>query len=184
MQLTYILGNGFDVAIGLATTYSAFYEWYNKQCSESEEVILLKDTIDKEIKKGNDNWKDFEYALGQFTLKVPDKKKYMDCFQNARRSLIEYLSMVYSNANAANNDFLKSATYRLIDRSQNSDSDLADEYKSLFSTPKDTEMIFNCISFNYTPVLSDGRDELISNARGFTNAYSRPSRYEIGRAYV
>ena len=180
MQLTYILGNGFDVAIGLATSYPCFYKWYKDQENESDEISLLKKTIKEEIDKGNDNWKDFEYALGQFTSKVTDKKKYMDCFQTARKSLIEYLTMVYSNGKADNEDFLKSATYCLVERSQNSDSDLSDEYKPLFSTPKDAEMMFNCISFNYTPVLREGKDELISNAQGFSNAYNRLSRYTIG----
>lgn len=181
MQLTYIVGNGFDLAIGLKTDYTSFYKWYKNKCpDESAEISLLKRTIKEELSKGNNKWKDFEYALGRFTSIVTDKKKYMDCFQNARKSLIEYITMVYSNTKVNNEDFLKSATYRLVDRSQNSDSDLLDKYKPLFSTPKDTEMIFNCISFNYTPVLSEGKDELISNAQSFSNVYNRPSRYTIG----
>ncbi len=180
MQLTYILGNGFDIAVGLATGYTCFYKWYKDQENESDEISLLKKTIKEEIDKGNDNWKDFEYALGQFTNVVKDKEKFIACFQNGRESLIEYIRGVYSAAKTENEDFLKSATYRLVDRSQNSDSDLADEYKMLFSTPKETEIIFNCISFNYTPILEEGREELISNAQGFSNAYNRPSKYDIG----
>lgn len=104
----------------------------------------------------------------------------MECFQNARRSLIEYLKMVYAKGKAENSDFLMSATYQLVDRSQNSDSDLTGEYKLLFSTPKDAEMVFNCISFNYTPIFDEGKNELISNAQGISNAYGRPSKYEVG----
>lgn len=81
MQLTYILGNGFDIAIGLSTGYSDFYKWYKKQPDESEEVSLLKETINEEIEKGNDDWKDFEYALGQFTAIVTDKKNIWNVFK-------------------------------------------------------------------------------------------------------
>ena len=35
MQLTFILGNGFDKAIGLETGYRDFYRWYVDQPNES-----------------------------------------------------------------------------------------------------------------------------------------------------
>ena len=31
MSITFLLGNGFDRALGLETGYSAFYRWYCKQ---------------------------------------------------------------------------------------------------------------------------------------------------------
>ncbi|MBQ6877201.1 MAG: hypothetical protein IJO22_02225, partial [Oscillospiraceae bacterium] len=36
MQLTYILGNGFDLAIKLKTGYKHFYEWYEEKPDETE----------------------------------------------------------------------------------------------------------------------------------------------------
>lgn len=180
MQLTYILGNGFDLAIKLKTGYKHFYEWYEEKPDETEEISLLKKTIREQIDKGNDKWADFEYALGQFTALVADKEKYIACFKCARESLIEYLKKAYSEGKEKNKDFLLSATYKIVDRSQNSDEDLSEEDKTNFETPKNVDTVFNCISFNYTPVFDEGKKDLLSNARGFSNSYNRPSRYEIG----
>lgn len=181
MQLTFILGNGFDLAIKMKTSYGNFYEWYKDQPDESEEVKLLKITIQEELAKGNDNWKDFEYALGQFTAIVTDKRKFINCFECARESLITYLKKVYDDAKAANNDFLKSATYRLVELSQKISEDLPENKKQLFSVSKETKTIFNCISFNYTPVLRDGAKDMTDNAGGISNRDGWYGTYEIGK---
>lgn len=181
MQLTFILGNGFDLAIKMKTGYGDFYEWYKDQPDESEEVKLLKITIQEELAKGNDNWKDFEYALGQFTAIVTDKRKFISCFEYARDSLITYLKKVYNGAKASNNDFLKSATYRLVELSQKISEDLPENKKQLFSVSKRNKTIFNCISFNYTPVLRDGAQDMIDNAAGISGRDGWWGTYEIGK---
>ncbi len=176
MQITFVLGNGFDRALDMKTGYNDFYEDYKKKPNKTEEIALLK----KEIGKETEVWEDFEVGMGQFTLMVPDKQKYMDCFKDAKESLIEYLRSEYKKRKESNPDFLKSATYCLIHLSQTADENLSAENKSKFETSKDIDTIFNCISLNYTPVLEEGKNEFSLNAGGYSNAYGRQGKYEIG----
>lgn len=183
MQLTFILGNGFDKAIGLKTGYYDFYKSYlnpNNNSNESTEVELLKNTIQKELENNTGKWEDFEYALGQFTAILTDKHKFISCFQSARQSLIEYIKMDYADKKAENKDFLKSAAHCLVTFSNNSDNDLSEDNKEKYEIPQEVDIVFNCISFNYTPVLTEGKEELISSANSISRSDRRPSRYQIG----
>ena len=69
MNITYIIGNGFDVNLGLKTRYQDFYDYYQNQPSPSEEVKQLKAHIDR----NKENWADLELALGEYTsnLRIP-----------------------------------------------------------------------------------------------------------------
>lgn len=177
MELTFILGNGFDKAIGLNTGYGDFYAWYSKQTSETPDISLLKDTI-----KGNEEttWADFEIGLGRFTENFTDAKRFIDCFIYARTSLIQYLTSEYNNAILTKKDFLKSATYVLIGLSQTADSDLLDADKDKFSISNLEPMTFNCISFNYTPVLRDGWEEMERNAGAISSRDEWSGNYRLG----
>lgn len=182
MQLTFLLGNGFDQAIGLKTGYGSFYESYLKQDNDSNdsiEVTLLKNTLRTELNNPNSKWSDFEYALGQFTAILPDKHQFINCFQSARQSLIEYIRKDYIEK-SRDDDFLKSAAHCLVTFSNDSDNDLTEDNKSKYEIPQEVDIVFNCISFNYTPVLTEGKEELISSANSISRSDRGSSRYQIG----
>ncbi len=98
MNITFLLGNGFDRALGLETGYGAFYKWY---CAKSKQgltdwICAFRDEIDKYVHKdpsAEAYWSDAEYGLGQysekFTLETVDH--FIDCFEDFRDNLVEYL---------------------------------------------------------------------------------------------
>ena len=47
MQILYIIGNGFDLNLGLKTNYNHFYEYYNTVKSDNEIVKKLKGFFNK-----------------------------------------------------------------------------------------------------------------------------------------
>ena len=57
MNITYIIGNGFDVNLGLKTRYQDFYDYYQNQPSPSEEVKQLKAHIDR----NKENWQTWSW---------------------------------------------------------------------------------------------------------------------------
>ena len=181
MQLTFILGNGFDRAIGMKTGYWDFYQWYKDQPNESDDVALMKREINEYLKTEEGTWADFEIALGQFTSVISDKVRFIEVFQHARAALIRYLTEQYEQKTRENKDFLKSATYRLIERSQKVTEDLPEDKKSLFLVTKDISTTFNCISFNYTPVLRDGYHDMIDNEGGISNRDGWYGTYKLGK---
>lgn len=78
MNIVFIVGNGFDLNLGLKTSYRDFYKFYIKQESSSKEVIdKLKEEIQNDIQSGKKKWSDLELSLGRYTssLTSPDHVK-------------------------------------------------------------------------------------------------------------
>ena len=64
LNITYILGNGYDIQLGLKTAYSDFYEYLIKNRSkELENNSIFKEIVSDKI----GYWSDFELALGKYT---------------------------------------------------------------------------------------------------------------------
>lgn len=65
MNVLYILGNGFDMAQGMKTSYPDFYKYLMEtECSP------LLEQMKKEITADRNLWSDMEEAFGQYTTKV------------------------------------------------------------------------------------------------------------------
>lgn len=67
MNILYILGNGFDIAQGMRTSYPDFYNYLFKQGKESNPLF---EKLKEEIKQDKINWSDMEKAFGLFTSKI------------------------------------------------------------------------------------------------------------------
>jgi hypothetical protein len=88
MNITYIIGNGFDLNLGLKTSYKDFYEYYERTNSPNDDVQSLKNEIKKDENK---LWSDLEFALGQYTKKVSDPKTMIYIFEDLENNLNNYL---------------------------------------------------------------------------------------------
>ena len=98
MNITFLLGNGFDRALGLETGYGAFYSWYCERPRDGlkQWVRDFRGEIDKYIHKDSTAeayWSDAEYGLGQYTEKftLETVENFIDCFDDFRDNLVEYL---------------------------------------------------------------------------------------------
>lgn len=89
MNITYIIGNGFDVNLGLKTRYQDFYDYYQNQPSPSEEVKQLKANIDR----NKENWADLELALGEYTPNFKDSNSAIEVLVDLCNHLNEYLKL-------------------------------------------------------------------------------------------
>lgn len=68
MDIVYLIGNGFDLKLGLNTSYRNFYEWYENRSKESRnENILTFITHIRKKEKVDKDWSDMELALGKYT---------------------------------------------------------------------------------------------------------------------
>ena len=89
MNTTYIIGNGFDMNLGLKTRYQDFYDYYQNQSSPSEEVKQLKANIDR----NKENWADLELALGEYTPNFKDSNSATEVMEDLCDHLTEYLKL-------------------------------------------------------------------------------------------
>ena len=51
MNIVYMLGNGFDINIGMDTRYSDFYKYYNNVSTSNEKIKKLKNSIREYMRK-------------------------------------------------------------------------------------------------------------------------------------
>ena len=88
MNVLYILGNGFDLAMGLKTSYPDFYKYLEK-LTGSELLEKMKD----EIKADKKNWSDMEEAFGKYTLNLNSQNELGDLYKDLTLCLQDYLML-------------------------------------------------------------------------------------------
>lgn len=88
MNILYLIGNGFDLAQGLKTSYQDFYNYLKTQEPINSVAELMLEHI-----KGPDIklWKDLELKLGEFTKEVSNKALFEDFYYDLCEKLKMYL---------------------------------------------------------------------------------------------
>lgn len=147
MNITYIIGNGFDLCLGLNTRYSDFYDYYQNQPSPSEEVKQLKATIDK----NKENWVDLELALGEYTSNFKDSNSATKVMEDLCDHLTEYLK-IQSFLIPQSNEKLKEEMLRCL-ANPNEFFLPADkeQIRSYYSNRLPAHGKITILSLNYTP---------------------------------
>ena len=49
MQITFLVGNGFDIAAKIDTSYEAFYKWYCDIDSDKEHIKIFRKNIKEDF---------------------------------------------------------------------------------------------------------------------------------------
>ena len=151
LNITYLLGNGYDLQLGLKTAYSDFYEYLkNNKSKEFEDNRIFK-AIESD-KFGY--WSDFELALGDYTNKLELEKpevvdKFLDDVDNLFRELATYLQV---ESKKLNRD-LNSLGLPLFDNNfivGNLKEKEREIVNRLLNTNSFSKVNFNFVSFNYT----------------------------------
>lgn len=97
MNITFLIGNGFDVDKGIASSYSKFYEWYCDKPSSKKHIEdfkkNIKNDITRDIPDDEKTWADFELGLGQYTARFTKEtvEDFLDCLEDGQECIREYL---------------------------------------------------------------------------------------------
>lgn len=96
MNVAFLLGNGFDLQLGLRTKYEHFYEYYRQRPSTNELTAHLKDHINdylegKKNRLPDVNWEDLEMALGKYTKELKSYEELKTIYLDINKELMEYL---------------------------------------------------------------------------------------------
>ena len=155
MIITFLLGNGFDIGIGMPTQYEDFYKEYCElNIYDSKNIKLFKMMLQRrnkdEVKKIID-WADFEKAFGEHSNDpdVAGKAAYLERFEHFIESFNSYLEKVESKLNYSDSDSMAktmdSATktfYHIRIGDKNSMSNFISQFN--------TNRTYNFVTFNYT----------------------------------
>ncbi len=161
MNITFFIGNGFDLNLGFHTRYSDFYAYYTEKYPD--------DFLAKEIKADKDNWADLEQGLGDF-LKNKYKGNEEDFIQSKNQmdnALSDFLIWEADREVVFSKDAAQEFQNRIVHIDKYLAEEDADIYRNETGTVQD--VIHYCfINFNYTGSL----DQIISYARNNMNPFA------------
>ncbi len=121
MNITFLVGNGFDLNLGLDTTFSSFLKEYTSEISkeENEKETAPLYLFKKDILKDAKQWSSAERAFGKYTKELDNTKEgaalaFCECHEDFCISLGRYLENQESRldmqamGNDAGKEFAKS----------------------------------------------------------------------------
>ena len=162
MKILYILGNGFDLNLGMKTSYKDFYDYYKSIISTNENIEKLKKNISNNYK----NWSDLEYALGQYTDEFKTVEDFDVVFEDIGEKLAEYLKTEEDkfkpetiNQEKFFKDLVKPEEYLLP-----ADKISLNNFKSKFNNGN---WDINIFTFNYTRTI----EKIIENKKNIKLGY-------------
>lgn len=91
--VTFLIGNGFDLACGLNSRYKDTYKGYTGSPSSSDVIKSFKDNIEEDI----ETWADFEMALAEYARKFEKEEDLIECIRDYKAYLIWYLKREREN---------------------------------------------------------------------------------------
>lgn len=159
MNIIFILGNGFDLTLGLETSYSDFYKYYIGTHNPNFEVERLKKEISKDIL----NWSDLELALGDYLQHLETPEQFDEIYDDITRELGNYLLYQENSYDFLKINSLDLNKYLLEPEKHLRNAEIQEitEYKDKWSN---VDWNVDVITLNYTKSI-----EKIYDSRGFQN---------------
>ena len=182
LKILYILGNGFDLNLGMKTSYKDFYEYYKSIETSNSTIKDLKSNISNNYK----NWSDLEFALGQYTDEFKTVEEFDEAFEDIGEKLAEYLKKEEDKfkPNKVNQenfflDLVKPEEYLLA-----ADKNVINSYKTKFNN---SHWDIDIFTFNYTKTIEkiiDAKNNIKLNYHPNSNFSSILREIEHIHGYV
>lgn len=121
-NVLFIIGNGFDLNMGLKTSYKNFLQWYNNLDSNKDAAVqklkeYLRNILD-EVEKNNDkknNWVDLELELGKATSIYSKCEDFYRAYCDIGENLASYLTLEERKYHDAETNRQKAIAHDFID---------------------------------------------------------------------
>lgn len=155
MNITFLLGNGFDIGLGLKTSYESFYDEYcNINPTDNDNIRNFKDMLKKRNADENKkivNWSDFEKAFGQHSsdFTIEEKNYYIERFEDFVANFNTYLENEEKQADFSNVDLIAKTMNTGVNTYFHIRTADKETVQNIYIS-SDRNRIYNFISFNYT----------------------------------
>ena len=155
MNITYIVGNGFDINIGLKTTYKAFLNEYKKDDEKDTDIIKW---FKKVVLSDEELWSSAEVAFGKTTEKFGKEKYNADdfylCYEDFCIKLAKYLKEQESRIDDSKLDVIAKTTFfRAFTNYLNGFREAEKQEINSLINNIGSGFKYNFVSFNYTTTL-------------------------------
>jgi len=171
MNITFLIGNGFDLNLKLNTRYTDFYKYYIENDP--------KDLLSKSIKEDYEMWSDLEVGLGEFLKDIDESQieEFLDSKSTLERMLSEYLTLENNRVHIKDEKALAEEFKKKILNFFSDFNTLDKEHYHQIMGATRTQIQYNFITFNYTNIL----DEIVSasqkHCKPFDNHTANNSNY-------
>lgn len=166
MNITFLIGNGFDIELGLETRFSDFF----KQLSPEK---IATNQIYEKIHVSPDEWSDFELALGKYTFKLGDDYRKLSS-EEEKRELIKTFLENLENVKLDLGDYIEKEEleFKKLGKKFESPKKYMDNlfndllptenvvFRNVFAGTLDNDYNFSAISFNYTSLFDEAMKPL------------------------
>lgn len=171
MNITFLIGNGFDIGLGLKTQYEKFYDYYQKPLEDdSDNIKDFKKVLKKWQSDKNTaviDWADFESAFGKHSadFKIDQKREYLERFEDFVVNFNAYVEdeenrIDYSNSKEIGMKMRDGVLKYYINRKD--DKEAIEKIYRIHSGAR----TYNFISFNYTNTVDRCADLLKQTLKG------------------
>ena len=157
MNLLFLIGNGFDINLGLKTGYPDFYRYYKTIDSQDPDILAMKESIEKDS-----CWSDLEHGLGVYSEEMRSKDVFLKCVADIKEALTQYL--ISQRESATINLSFEKMMEDLTSPEDYLDELLKSKYNAFLKTHRGhfaLEKSVSVVTFNYTDTL-----ETILTAKG------------------
>lgn len=154
MRIAFLIGNGFDIGMGLKSKFSNFFPLYvDRSQYRPIRLLGLAENIDKDTK----NWSNFEKQMGRYTTEfTPESKQdYIDQLDDFAKEFTTYLSeqgtSLYFDKDKISAHMIHALTQFYVYPNLHTAS--AKRILDIFKLYRADNYYLDFINFNYTSVL-------------------------------
>lgn len=154
MNITFMIGNGFDVGIGMKSCFTDYFPQYCEAAEKSANETMK--ALAEEIKSDEKNWSYFERQLGQYTSRFTKdtKGKLLEQLRDFEMGFVKYLTEQENNLEFTNTDEIsKVMTQALTGFQRQLHMASRAQIDDLLKSKSTEKRVYHFISFNYTSVL-------------------------------
>ena len=154
MNITFLIGNGFDVGVGMKSRFKDFFPIYQIQSKDKPENIKQ---LAQSIGADYETWADFEIALGAYTNKFTSSTKndliaqVMDFEDDFIKYLKKQEEALLFDESVVKNTIVEALTG--FYKSPILPEESTDKIFALYQNNSSQEHRYNFVTFNYTSVL-------------------------------
>ncbi|WP_233005397.1 AbiH family protein [Exiguobacterium aurantiacum] len=164
MKVTYLVGNGLDIHIGLKTRYSDFYDYLENSNDINLNNKVFKSIIEERFETQENNvakidWSDFEIAIGKYVDRISNKDDLNSFIEDFEEFVDEFTNFIDDQLISLNldkftfksNEIFHESILRPIKLDERDQIHLNEIYKKTDNQNQER----NFIVFNYTKIFED-----------------------------
>ncbi len=162
MNITFLIGNGFDLNLNLKTSYQSFYRYYINQDQGNSQIT---EWLKRDEGKWED-WADLEARLGEKVSEITEKTidKFIEDKFDLDNKLLDYLEQEQSKMiiEGHEEEIAKEISRSLLGYYKELNKVEREELMKTYKIFEQEEYVYNFLCFNYTSTIFE-QEEYVYN---------------------